>query len=184
MTRDIQRDYFEWLCKVVGDSKTSRKSYRKLLWYLHETEFTFILPMDENRCVDGIDLRYRYGDIHGIEDPVIASCLDITPCSILEMMVALALRCESSIMEDPAVGCRPGRWFWKMIDSLGLSDMSDGAFDEEHVNSIIWRFLNREYDRDGKGGLIYIPNTKYDIRSMEIWYQMQRYLIEYMRNGD
>ena len=184
MTRDIQKDYFNWLCKIVSDSKPNRRSYSKLLWYLHEIEFTFIIPMDENRCVDGVELRYRYGRLHNIEGPVIASCLDVTPCSVLEMMVALAARCEDNIMVDPAYGSRPGRWFWMMIRSLGLGNMSDGNFDIEYANSIIWRFLNREFERDGKGGLVYIPGTQYDMRSMEIWYQMQRYLIEYRRNGE
>lgn len=185
MARDIYSEYFEWLCSLVRDSKpSSRSSYKKLLSYLYTTEFIYILPMDANRYEDGINLRYRFGYEQGIEDPVIASCLDVNPCSILEMMVALSFRCEEHIMYNPSVGSRIGRWFWMMIRNLGLDDMSDSRFDDEYVNCVIWRFLDRQYSFDGSGGLIRIPDTKYDLRSMEIWYQLMRYLSEIRRNGD
>ena len=183
MTRDINRDYFDWLCSMVSDSKISKRSYNKLLEYLHNSEFTFIIPMDENRCIDGANLRYRFGLEHNIGDPVIASCLDNEPCSILEMMVALAVRCEEQIMGTPGHNL-PGRWFWMMIKSLGLQDMYDSNFDGEFVNFTVWRFLNREYERDGEGGLVHIPGIREDMRAMEIWYQMMRYLSDYRRNGE
>lgn len=183
MTQDINSEYFEWLCSLVRDSKPAKHlSYVKLLWYLHSTEFTYIMPMDANRYADGIDLRYRFGYETNHEDPVIASCLDVNPCSLLEMMVALAFRCEEHIMYEPDKGDMAGRWFWMFIKNLGLEDMYDSRFDEEQANSVIWRLLNREYAPDGRGGLVYIPNCQYDLRAMEIWYQMMRYLSEYRRN--
>ena len=182
---DVNRDYFEWLCSLVSDSKPNRRaSYNHLLEYLYSTEFVYTLPMDGNRYDDGINLRYRFGYEHNIDGPVIASCLDIKPCSIFEMMVALAFRCEEHIMYNPSCGMMSGRWFWMMISNLGLKDMTDRNYDGEYVNSVIWRFLDRKYSYDGEGGLIYIKDSKYDMRSMEIWYQMQRYLSEYRRNGE
>ena len=98
MTRDLHNEYFDWLCSLINDSQLSNKPYFKLLLYLYDTEFVYVLPMDGNRYEDGINLRYRFGDENYIEGPVIASCLDDKPCSILEMMVALADRCETHIM--------------------------------------------------------------------------------------
>ena len=185
VTRNINNDYFEWLCSFIQDSKPfARSSYTKLLNYLYDTEFVYVMPMDANRYEDGINLRYRFGYDNHIEDPVIASCLDNKTCSILEMMVALSIRCEEHIMFNPAYGEQVGRWFWMMIKNLGLEHMSDRQFDYEYVNGVIWRFLDRKYDPDGQGGLIYIPNSQYDLRSMEIWYQMMRYLSERRRNGE
>lgn len=184
MTR-IEQMYFNWLCKIVGMPKSLKgKSYRLLLEYLNKSEFTFILPMDENRCADGVDLRYRFGDEHDIDGPVIASCLDDRPCSILEMMVALALRVEETDMIDPTVGPKPGKWFWMMIDNLGLIMMDDNNYDPEYVNGVIWNFLNRDFGRNGEGNIIYIPNSPVDMRQTEIWYQMARYLTEYLKNGE
>ena len=185
ITNDVNGEYFKWLCSLVADSRPKgRVSYKRLLNYLHHIEFVYTIPMDSNRYADGVNLRYRFGYEHGIDSPVVASCLDIYPCSILEMMVALAFRCEEHIMYNPNYGMRAGRWFWMMIKNLGLIDMTDGHFDEEHINSVIWRFLDRQYSYDGEGGLIRIPDCPYDMRSMEIWYQMQRYLSQYNRNGE
>lgn len=184
MARDINSEYFEWLCSLIRDSKPRKHtSYKKLLVYLYQTEFIYVIPMDGNRYADGIDLRYRFGYEHNIDGPVIASCLDNFPCSILEMMVALAFRCEEHIMYNPDYGLMSGRWFWKMITNLGLENMYDNNFDYEIVNNVIYRFLNRDYSPDGAGSLVYIPNCPYDLSSMEIWYQMQRYLTECMKNG-
>ena len=183
MTRNINSDYFEWLCSLISDSKPRHgASYKKLLVHLYHTEFKYILPMDGNRYADGIDMRYRFGHENGIELPVIASCLDNNPCSVLEMMVALAFRCEEQIMFDPAYGIRSGRWFWMMVSNLGLGDMYDSRYDPSMVDTIIYNFINRSYEPDGAGNLIYIPNCQYDLRSMEIWYQMMRYLNEYRKN--
>jgi len=179
--RNINQDYFAWLISLIGDGLQT-KPFNKLLNYLYDQEFVYILPMDGNRYSDGINLRYRYGYDYGIEDPIIASCLDNKSCSILEMMVALCVRVEEHIMQNPENGLAPGRWFWGMIDNLGLATMTDDRYDIEYVNGVIWRFLNREYGPDGKGGPIYIPNCPYDLRTMEIWYQMMRYLSEYKIN--
>lgn len=184
MTRDINNEYFDWLCSHINDSQLSNRPYFKLLLYLYNTEFVYVLPMDSNRYADGIDMRYAFGEDCNIEAPVIASCLDNKPCSILEMMVALANRCETHIMFNPENGKMPGRWFWRMIKNLGLESMYDDNFDGEYVNSIIWRFLNHEYESDGEGGLVYLPNSRFDLRSMEIWDQMMRYLSNYIRNGE
>lgn len=51
---------------------------------------------------------------------MIASYLDNRPCSVLEMIIALAIRLEEHIMDDPDIGNRTGQWFWDMIVSLGL----------------------------------------------------------------
>ena len=184
MSYDISNNYFNWLCSLVNDSKPNRESYYHLLTFLHSVDFMYIIPMDGNRYADGINLRYRYGRERKIEDPVIASCLDNNPCSVLEMMVALAVRCEEFIMYNPDKGVLSGRWFWMMVENLGLEDMTDSRFDIEPARSVVYRFLARDYSHDGQGGLVYIPNSPYDLRNMEIWYQMQRYLSEYRRNGD
>lgn len=167
--------YFDWVCDLVDSSMC--KSYKKLLNRLHEIDFTYIIPMDDNRAEDGIDLRYRFGDENDIESYIIANELDYTPCSVLEMMIALAVRCEEHIMGNSDIGDRTAKWFWTMVDNLGLMGMNDGRFDEEYVDDVIFRFLDREYERNGRGGL-FIVDTDKDLRTVEIWYQMCWYLNE------
>lgn len=184
MTRHkLNSDYFEWMYHLVYHEKFSKRlSYRKLLAYLHRIEFTYIIGMDGNRAEDGVDLRYRFGYENEIKGPVIASYLDDRPCSVLEMLIALSMRCEEHIMDNPDIGDRTGQWFWNMISNLGLDSMYDSKFDEGYIDDVIDRFLNRNYKRNGEGGLFIVPHCRRDLRSVEIWYQMMWYLDEELKN--
>ena len=104
-------------------------------------------------------------------------------CSVLEMMIALSMRCEEQIMDDPDIGNRTGQWFWDMIDNLGLGNMSDSKFDSLYVDEVLQRFLNRDYKRNGEGGLFTINRRGLDMRSVEIWYQMCWHLQENFRRA-
>lgn len=169
----MAEEYFRWMCRLVS----GKPHYRRLLAFLHGVEFTYTIPMDSNRAEDGVELRYRFGRDLGYGDVQIASCLDVRPCSVLEMMVALAIRCEEHIMGDPDIGDRTGKWFWGMVDSLGLSHMTDREFDIDHVRHVVRRFLAREYGKDGRGGLFLVHGCRRDLRRAEIWYQMCWYLV-------
>ena len=49
-------EYFEWLCDFVSGERFAKEiSFRRLLVYLHDREFTYTLTMDSNRAQDGID---------------------------------------------------------------------------------------------------------------------------------
>lgn len=170
----LERGYFEWMCGIVTDNKNDIRSYRKLFEHLHRVEFQDILPMDANRKSDGESLRYRFAYEQGYEYSMVTSMLDVRGSSILEMMVALAIRCEESIMSDPVYGDRTGQWFWEMIVTLGLGNMDDEHYDKSYVDFVIYRFLDRKYEPDGIGGLFHIEGK--DIRNVEIWTQMNWYL--------
>lgn len=175
--KEINDEYFRWMYDLVCDETYSKGlTYRRLLHHLHETEFTYTIGMDGNRAEDGVDLRYRFARIRNYPYPMIAEYLDDRPCSILEMMIALSIRCEEHLMDDPSIGDRTGQWFWNMINSLGLGAMNDLRYREDFVDDILERFLNREYERNGKGGLFTVRYGRKDLRTMEIWYQMCLYL--------
>lgn len=180
MRDEIRNEYFEWLYNYVCDGKFSKhNSFRKLLMKLHSVEFTYIIPRDSNRADDGINMRYRFIISHGYEyEDIYEDIMDALdgPCSVLEMIIALAIRCEETIMDDPNVGDRTGQWFWGMITNLGLGSMTDERFDRDYVERVIDIFLNREYEPDGKGGLFTIRHFDQDLRDAEIWHQLCWYL--------
>lgn len=170
----INDEYFEWLCELIDIKRFSKRvSYRKLLMHLHNIEFTWTIPLDDNRADDGIQLRRRFALYR--EDMALRRYL-AGPCSVLEMMVALAVRCEECIMDDTQMGNRAGQWFWGMIHNLGLSPMTDSGFDRDFVDDAIARLLNREYEPDGRGGLFTVRRCSYDMRTVEIWRQLSWYL--------
>ena len=176
MTRsEVEKIYFEWLVSLVCPTEylEGDYSFSHLLEYLHDVEFTYVIQKDANRAQDGLDLRYRFGyENIEIED---AERYLKGPCSVLELMVAIAVTCEE-IMDDPEYGDRTGQWFWKMIGNLGLSGMYNRRFDENTVEDIIQRFLDRDYQPDGRGGLFIVKNCKRDLRNVELWTQMTWFL--------
>ena len=172
----LREKYFEWLCSKIIDDDSSVK-YSKLMSCLYDTIFVPIMSMDDNRGDDGKNLRYRFGRENNIPSSVILIELDDKHnSSILEMMIALSIRCEETIMTDDEYGDRTGEWFWNMIVSLGLGTMNDLRFDEKYVNIVLDRFIKRQYKRNGEGGLFTINGIKKDMRKFEIWYQMCWYL--------
>lgn len=174
---ELSSRYFEWMYHIVnGHRMYNNLSYRKLLKLLHEIPFQYILPMDENRAEDGISFRYEFGYNNGYSNGIIERYLDIKPCSVLEMMIALAFKVEEQITNDSDYGDRTGQWFWNMIVSLGLGYVSDNDFNERYVRNVIDRFLDRDYEPTGRGGLFTIENCNYDLRYMDIWSQFMWYL--------
>lgn len=175
---EINNLYFQWLYDwVCGDRFHQDISYKKLLMHLHSTEFTYIIQKDQNRAEDGINMRYRFAKTAGLNEPVsfIMDCLD-GPCSVFEMMLALANRCEEDYMDDPAFGDRTVQWFWGMIANLNLGSMIDTRYDKRYVDEVLYNFLHRKYEQDGRGGLFRIRGCREDMRKVEIWHQMCYYL--------
>lgn len=173
---NIENDYFDWLCSKVIDPESNIK-YEKLMSHLYDAIFISMIDMDVNREEDGKELRYRFGRENGIPRQEISALLDCNEeCSILEMMIALSIRCEETIMTDDEYGDRTGTWFWNMIVSLGLGTMNDDRYDDKYVNIVLERFINRRYKRTGEGGLFTINGIRKDLRNVEIWYQMCWYL--------
>lgn len=177
----IRADYFQWLCDLAGVER-SGQSYWFLFKDLHSIEFFAILERDNNRGEDGKKLREEY-----LEETCCGSIPMRGPCTVLEMMVAMARRMDD-IMYDNQYGSRLQHWFWKLIENLGLEDCGDG---EEYValnrkrdvQDTIYIMLERKYTKWGHGGLFPLPTTKGyipDQRKVELWYQMQRWLQEEM----
>lgn len=158
-------------------------AYGSLLSYLFDCEFIWSHPLDENRYVDGINLRDDYSYYHCPEDErdIFISEVKGKPCSMLEMLIALTIRCGNFMANSEGVDY--SFWFWNMLDHLELMDMHDRMFDRNSVDDICDRFISREYSPDGRGGLFWIPNCPYDLRKLEIWRQVNLYMI-YISEGE
>ena len=168
--QEINVRYFDYMQKLAGGDEEDIF----LLRVLHNYEFRYSLPMDGNRAEDGINLRYRFGHDSGIPMSVVASLLDIRPCSVLEMLISLALRCEEHIMSNSDFGDRTSYWFWGMISNMGISPSDD----IDRIKFAVRRFLDREYEPSGEGGLFTLRRHERDLRTVEIWQQLMWYLSE------
>ena len=176
---EIRGGYFNWIVNLVSDSgEWNGRAYTKLLKRMYNTPFYYIIEMDANRCVDGVDLRYRFGYEKDISDSEIKEYIDNTECSVLEVLAALALKCEEQIMSDDAFGNRVPEWFWSMISNLGLIEFTDDNFDCYDFDVIIEKWMNRDYSSDGTGGIFIVKNPPQDMRKVELWNQLCWYLDE------
>lgn len=163
---NIERLYLRWLLDMVCCDARQVATYLRLFTRLHETEFIVILELDNNRASDGLALRRRF------EKAVNDTLSTDAPCSVLEMMVALSVRCEEQIMANENIGNRSGTIFWMMIQNMKLDICTDLKYDEQFVDTKIRRLLYREYYPDGTGGPFLVPNPRKDLREVELWYQM------------
>lgn len=163
----FQEEYLKWLIKKMdGDD------YRKLFNAMICREFTYFISNDDNRAADGINLRDIFFDETGIE------VKDGIPCSILEMLVALSIRCEIDIVGVPGEE-KISRLFWIMIKNLDLDWCTDARFDPRFVKEKMDILVERRYGRNGFGGLFPLyEHAKEDMRKTEIWYQMNYYICE------
>lgn len=186
MKNRIIDEYFDWMCELVCDSgkfRNNRRLYSKLLYFLFDTPFRYSIDMDENRYKDGVTLRYRFALAYRYPEHVVIQELSDRDCSVLEMMVALANRCEESCIDDPEIGHQTGFIFWKMIESLGLTYSNNNYYDEDFVDFTINRFLNRRYFENGEGGLFTMRYPRRDMTTVEIWMQAMWWLNESFEGG-
>ena len=98
------------------------------------------------------------------------------PCSMLEMLCGLAIRCEESLMDDTRYGDRTSQWFWNMVSSMGIQTERDNDYDHEKVAKAIDNVIFRTYRPNGVGGLFVIPGCKEDLTKVELWKQMNWYI--------
>jgi hypothetical protein len=70
-------------------------------------------------------------------------------------------------------------WFWHFIRNLNLYDYNDSVdYDEYEVMDILNRFIAREYEPEGYGGILPIPESHRDQANVELWYQFCQYISE------
>lgn len=166
----IENSYFRWLsAKVIYlMNPTPSLTYNTLLKHLHNTEFVWIVDGDDNRAADGVGLRRLFLIESRIADDQEWRSLG---CSVLEMMIALSRRASFS------TDISADRWFWHMIENLGLIECND-ANDEliEDIDNVLYSLVWRQYDFCGRGGLFPIIETKNDQRKVELWYQFNEYV--------
>lgn len=169
-------EYFNYL---TGQISMGVIRHQNLLAYLFDTPFTwsYKIPTDANRAKDGMLLRDRYANETG--DFLLYSDRS-EPCSVLEMLVALSIRIEEDIMAEPGDE-RPEKWFWEMIENLGLYSAKDKDYREDLVQGIVDTWLKRKYRDDGRGGLFPLKHPTKDQRLTSIWDQMNFYLNEQLK---
>lgn len=164
-------EYYQQLVSIIDCPEYPVYRYNRLFNYLYTTRFRWSVKNDVNRATDGLALRNRIA-----KDPHLADTLG--PCRVLEMLIALAIRCENDIMQEKSLGDRTAIWFWTMIENLDLATMQDADFNLEYVKSVVTRFMDRRFSRNGYGSIFFANYRHEDFRASEFWDQMNWFLAE------
>jgi hypothetical protein len=178
MSPPIDDRYFEWLYSQFGAvrNRNPARSYWELSKKLYSTEFVWIVPNDDNRVEDGKCLRDDFMHEQG-SDGVTDEWMTLG-CSILEMLVALAQR--ASDVDDR----EPSAWIETFFKNLGLIAYTDKVYASRKnpvsskINRILEDFIYRNYKADGEGGLFPLRHPKHDQTKVELWYQLNEYVLE------
>lgn len=167
MTR-LDDQYFQWLIDQVAVPRN--KTCYSLLGRMHEFEFVWSVPNDDNRVQDGKDLRYEFfgtsATTHGSLHP--------DKVSFLEVLIGLSRRVAFTAGGDAR------QWAWKLIKNLNLHKMCDPILDgkaskvDDILNAVVWR----RYSPDGTGGFFPVREAFVDMTQMELWFQMNAYVNE------
>lgn len=180
---DVTEDYFHWLCGKVGILTGPDFTHNTLLYIFYETPFYWTIRNDENRALDGKYLRNEFSDLYSSADAEEVRLYLDGRCSVLEMLVALTEKFEDMVY-DYELGDRTNERFWELIDNLGLSYFDDNRLRhgeyERAAKAIIMDMMERKYDQMGHGSLFPTNNRECeDRRNMEIWDQMNYYILEF-----
>lgn len=173
MAETLDDHYLTWLYSQVASlrHRNPSRTYWKLLRQLYITEFVWFVPNDDNRLVDGRDLRIEFfRENPGVgHDPE----WEELGCSMLELLVALSRQLTFEAEGEPAA------WFWHMLENLELAECNDDVnFDPWEVDQILGRVIWRTYLPNGYGGLFPLQRPEEDQRDVELWYQLSAYVLE------
>jgi hypothetical protein len=164
----IEDVYFDWLCAKVRQDNTP--NYLELFRILHSHIFTPVVREDENRVEDAKELREYFLSETGLYPEVGPGWVN-QECSVLEVLIAFSGIAEFEIEMSAR------EWFWQFITNLRLEDYRRASFsDREAICDILDRFVMRDYEPNGDGGLFPLRRPKRDQREVEIWYQFCDYV--------
>ena len=189
----LEDEYYTFLLTMIDPRRELVGKFMPVIEELYLTDFRWSdrFSDDENRAKDGMGLRNIFAETKGVRAENICGG---KKCSCLEVLIGLARRIEIDIMGIPGEENIP-RWFWMFIDSIGfvsglfgdqfqgdLSDLEPGMWDRAYIDRKIGVWLDRNYDRTGRGGIFVIDYPPFDPKRKTIWAQMNAYLYLLERN--
>ena len=174
----VDSAYYDWLLKQINYDLNDHEigcGYDLILERLFVEPFIWTIPNDDNRAEDGIALR----SIFMASENWNSMPLEGNECSVLEMLIAFAMRIEDDIMWNGEEN-RTEKWFWIMMENLGFDDMYDIFYDASYVDTKLDEFLNRKYENS-----VLFPlsrkrtHTTKKAKKVELWSQAQAYFMDY-----
>lgn len=172
MNEPLDELYLGWLYEFIADPEVANpsKTFWKLAHILYTKEFVWFVPNDDNRAEDGRQLRYEFIEDLGLDD-IDPDWLGLG-CSMLELLIGLSRRLSFN------GGGEPSEWFWRLVINLGLRYDDRKRFSVPRVEEVLDEVIWRTYEPNGRGGLFPLRYADCDQREVELWRQLNSYLLE------
>lgn len=168
MTRDPHNlEYLSWLSDQIA-VPVGNRTYNQLFAELHNKEFVWLIPNDDNRLADGLELRSEFFDVRG-------GSVGEEGASVLEVLIGLSRRLAFTADGDPEA------WAWRLIQNLELNKFWDplkSASKVQDLDNRLETLIWRTYHSDGQGGFFPLAWPEEDQRRVELWYQLNAYVEE------
>jgi len=168
----LRERYLRWLEPQLRDEHGNPgKNYWDLTNVMFDQRFDYVIPMDENRMVDGTDLRVEFAREHRMRPFILQ---DLWPCSFLEVLIGLSRRLAF------IAGGEPPGWAWQLLGHLELHRMYDPLTraKQRRAYDVMAIAIERKYAPDGTGGFFPLAWPDGDQTRVELWYQMNAFASE------
>lgn len=166
--------YLNWLHSLVESARPG-KTFLLLFKELHRTTFRADpkVPLDENRIVDALAIKKQFL-VDVLMNPEEDD--DINRVSVLEILILLAHNMGEITSNESNIP----QYFFDLIGNLGIEIPDEDYYPYDDVNhkvyTVVMRFIKRRYNYNGL--LFPLKNPHKDQRTVELWFQMNAYLIE------
>jgi len=163
-----ESNYFEFLYNIV-DPLNARHDGEFICGKLFAMQYRwdYTIPLDANLAENGIGLRRMYYEkMHKYTE------MDYMPCTVFEMLVALSISISNAANEPG--NDNADKWFWEMIDNLKLNG------NEQVIIDNVGKWMARDYDANGNGGLFPLKYSPVDQRRAHLWAQANAYICEHV----
>ena len=185
-----RESYIEWLESFTIDDRIPKEyqtTYHHLINKLWSINYIPSIGNDVDRATDGLELRSRYYDIYMREsgltarNDVVDNVVSIFgECTLLEMLIALSMNMYD-IMQDMDIYNSVSRWFWELLKNAKIDRLDDSSWDDltdsQYVEDIVKDIMELKENGYTRGWF------DLDIwTSVEIWYQMHKYLSRYFND--
>lgn len=178
----VNEMYFDFLCREGQLTKVPCVRYMDLWRLLHQVPFHVEHPRDENRIGDAMELRRRFTNRRGLtlEDDRYIDVFEMeneNQVSVFEVLLAFAMRIDLEYVGTPGEK-HPDRVMLELIKNLGIDKFDGTQYGESFVRNKLNRWMYREYNIRGIGGLFPVRQDSRDQRLLEMWDQMLSYVHE------
>jgi hypothetical protein len=174
--------YFQWLYSKVADPDIQEKNltYWGVLRILYTKPFVWVdsVVHDEDRIKDGKALRIEFIEDQGWNISDVDHSWMEMGCSMLELMVGLSRRLE--FLADGT----PHYWFWVLMSNIGLAGYNDRKrLPRRHIDDVLDEIIYRNYEPSGLGGFFPLQYPREDQRDIDLWTQMNEYVLEFLERA-